>query len=113
MIQLSMSAVSVSVFCTCEFLQSQTWLEEYVYEVHAFSRPMSNVILMGLFVRVFVCLCFSLSEIHKYQTIHCHIAIEVFVFVSWLSLSHSSLTISTPPLAGNGGKSTNGWYEKD
>jgi len=55
MIQLSMSAVSVSVFCTCEFLQSQTWLEEYVYEVHAFSMPMSNVILMDLFVRVFVC----------------------------------------------------------
>lgn len=78
-------------------------------EVHTFS--MSNCMLTGLFISMFVFLCKTLTK--KVPNDPLSIAIEVFLFILWLSFSHSCLTISTPPLAGNGGKSTNGWYEKD
>lgn len=80
--------------------------------LHSFS--MCNCILIGLFIIVFVCEMFSEKKFTstKQSTVTLKCNRSLCVCLVAVSLSHSCLTISTP-LAGNGGKSTNGWYEKD
>ncbi len=98
------------VFRCCSILGWRIWLHT---EVH--TSNMSNCVLLGLFISMFIFVFLFKTftkKVPNYPLSH-WIAIEVFVFVLWLSLSHSCLTISTPPLVENGGKSTNGWYEKD